>query len=113
MEWRTHPIKPIFKSGDKSSVRNYRPISLLPVISKVLEKLVYNNIVDFVNSFISPSLFGCLRNHSTLQQLLVFFDMILHSSGSQTDVVPLDFRKAYDSVAHNELLYKLWKFGIT
>ena len=113
VEWRTHLIKSIFKSGDKSSVRNYRPISLLPVISKVLEKLVYNNIVDFVTSLISPSQFGFLHNRSTLQQLLVFFDMILRSSGPQTDVVYLDFRKAFDSVAHNELLYKLWKFGIT
>ena len=113
VEWRTHLIKPIFKSGDKSSVRNYRPISLLPVISKVLEKLVYNNIVDFVTSSISPHQFGFLHNRSTLQQLLIFFDMTLCSSESQTDVVYLDFRKAFDSVAHSELLYKLWKFGIT
>ena len=53
LEWRTHLIKPIIKSGDKSSIRNYRPISLLSVVSKVLEKLVYNSIVTLC---LSPSL---------------------------------------------------------
>ena len=103
LEWCTHLIKPIYKSGDKSSVRNYRPISLLPVISKVLEKVVYNNIVDFITNSISPYQFGFLRNRSTLQQLLVFFNNIFSSLGLQADVVYLDFRKAFDSVAHSEL----------
>ena len=87
-------------------------MSLLPIVSKVLEKLVYNGIVDFVSDSVSVSQFGFLRGRSTLQQLLVFFNILL-SSSSQTDVIYLDFRKAFDSVAHNELLYKIWKFGIT
>ena len=56
----------------------------------------------------SVAQFGFLRGRSTLQQLLIFFNTIV-STASQTDV----FRKAFDSVAHNELLCKLWKFGIT
>ena len=79
LEWRTHLIKPIFKSGVKNSVKNYRPISLLPVVSKVLEKLVYNRIVDFISSSISSSQYGFLRGRSTLQQLLVFFNTIFSS----------------------------------
>ena len=110
-DWRTHLIKPVFKSGDKTFIRNYRPISLLPVVSKVLEKLVFSNIVDFVTSSLSLFQFGFLRGRSTLQQLLIFFN-ILFSCPSQSDVIYLDFRKAFDSVAHNELLYKIWKFGI-
>ena len=55
LDWRTHLIKPILKSGDKSSVRNYTPISLLSVVSKVLEKLVYNSIMDFVTNSMSVS----------------------------------------------------------
>ena len=69
LEWRTSTIK----SGDKSSIRNYRPISLLSVVSKVLEKLVYNSIVDFVSDSMSVSQFGFLRGRSTLQQMLVLF----------------------------------------
>ena len=61
LEWRTHLIKTVFKSGDKNSIKNYRPISLLPVVSKVLEKLVYNRILDFISSSISSSQYGFLR----------------------------------------------------
>ena len=48
LEWRTHLVKPVYKSGDKSSVRNYRPISLLCIVSKILEKIVYESIVEYV-----------------------------------------------------------------
>ena len=112
VEWHTHLIKPIFKSGERNSIRNYRPISLLCVVSKVLERLVYKNIVDFVKEFIYVNQFAFLRGRSTLQQLLIFFNSLFNSA-SQTDVAYLDFRKAFDSVAHNELLYKLWNFGIS
>ena len=64
-----------------------------------------------INS-VSRRQFGFLRNCSTLHQLLIVFNTIANSL-SQTDVVYLDFKKAFDSVAHNELLYKLWTFGIT
>ena len=93
-------------------MRNYRPISLLPVVSKVLERLVYNGIVDFVTNSISVNQSGFLRGRSTLQPLLFFFNTLL-SSSYRTDVLNLDFKKAFDSVAHNELLYKLWNFSIT
>ena len=85
--------------------REYRTLRTL------LEKVVYDNIVEYVTQSSSVYQFGFLRGRSTLQQLLLFFHKILTSS-SQTDVVYLDFKKAFDSVAHNELLVKLWKFGI-
>ena len=47
-EWRTHCVIPIYKAGDKSSVSNYRPISLLCILSKVLKRIVYNNIIRHV-----------------------------------------------------------------
>ena len=115
LEWRTHLIKPLFKSGDRHFIRNYRPISLLCVVSKVLEKIVYNHLIEFVRKSVTPYQFGFLQGRSTLQQLLVFFNTVVNSAdnSSQTDVVYLDFKKAFDSVAHNELLCKLWHFGIT
>ena len=60
-------------------------------------------------------LFGFLHSRSSLQQLLILFNNVVNSlqKGHQTDVAYLDFSKAFDSVAHNELLYKLWSFGIT
>ena len=111
LEWRTHLIRPILKSGEREKVSNYRPISLLCVVSKVLERLVYNNIIDFVTSFISTTQFGFLKGHSSLQQLLIFWNTVINTP--LTDTIYLDFRKAFDTVSHNELLFKLWHFGIT
>ena len=92
----------------------YRPISLLCIISKTLERIAYDKIISFVSSHISSRQFGFRQNHSTVQQLLIFLNSIYESFGSttQTGVIYLDFKKAFDSVAHNELLFKLWCFGI-
>ena len=113
-EWKFHLITPIYKSGNKSSVKDYRPISLLCIISKVLEKIVYDKVISFVSSSISSCQFGFRQNHSTLQQLLIFLSSVYESfsTRTQSDVIYLDFKKAFDSVAHNELLIKLWSFGI-
>ena len=56
-EWHVHRITPIYKSGDRSSVKNYRPISLLCTISKVLERIIYNAIIAFVNQSITSTHF--------------------------------------------------------
>ena len=114
-EWTIHRISPIFKSGERSLVSNYRPVSLLCSVSKVLESLVYDKVVDFLSDSISLSQFGFQRGKSTLQQLLVFLHTV-HSNllnRHQTDVIYLDFRKAFDSVPHHLLLLKLWDMGIT
>ena len=113
-EWRIHQITPIHKSGDRSLVSNYRPISLLCSISKVLERIIYNHVLGFISCSISPSQFGFLRNRSTAQQLLTFLNCVHESllAKTQSDVIYLDFRKAFDSVSHNELLFKLWCLGI-
>ena len=113
-EWRIHCITPIYKSGDRSSVRNYRPISLLSCTSKVLERLVFDRCIEFLESALSSAQFGFLRNRSTLQQLLLFYKDISESvqAHSQSDVIFLDFAKAFDSVPHNELLLKLRKMGV-
>ncbi len=71
-EWKVHSIIPIFKSGDKSIVSNYRPISLLCVISKVLERIVYDKVFESIGKSITTTQLGFLRNHSCLQQLLTF-----------------------------------------
>ena len=111
-EWKLHTISPIFKAGDKTSIKNYRPISLLSCSSKVLERLIYNKIIDFVLASVSPFQFGFLPGRSTTQQLLLFLNYILESD-TCTDAVFLDFQKAFDKVPHSELLLKLWSFGIT
>ena len=112
-DWRIHQIRPIFKSGDKTLVKNYRPISLLSCVSKVLERIVYNNIIWFLNNFVSDYQFGFLQNRSTLQQLIVFFHHLQENLNNKSQVDVVDFKKASDTIVHNVLLYKLWCFGIT
>ena len=114
-EWREHLIIPVYKSGDASLIKNYRPISLLCTTSKILEKLIYDKVISFVSSTISSCQFGFRPKHSSTQQLILFLNKIHHSltTHSQADVIYLDFKKAFDSVSHNELLVKLWSFGIT
>ena len=116
-EWKCHSIIPIFKSGDKSQVKNYRPISLLCIVSKVLEHLIYSKVSKFIidNNILCHHQFGFRQHHSTTQQLLIFLSNIndaLDNNCSKCDVIYLDFKKAFDSVPHQELLLKLWKIGI-
>ena len=114
-EWKIHKIVPVHKSANRSSVTNYRPISLLSNTSKILEQLIYNKVIKHICNDISLSQFGFMRGRSTLQQLLLYFDHIYNSvsSGCQVDAIYLDIRKAFDSVPHCELLLKLWKIGIS
>ena len=57
-EWKLHQVTPIYKSGDRCQIKNYRPISLLCNTSKVLERLIYNKIIDHVISYVKPVQFG-------------------------------------------------------
>ena len=66
-EWKLHLISPIYKAGDKTSVRNYRPISLLSCTSKVLERIIYNKIINHVLESVTPEQFGFLPNRSSVQ----------------------------------------------
>ena len=60
LDWRTHVITPLHKSGDKSLVNNYCPISLLSNTSKVLEQLIYNKVIHHISNFLTPKQFGFL-----------------------------------------------------
>ena len=115
IEWRTHKIVPIFKSGDRSSVKNYRPISLLCCISKVLEHIIFDKVYDYISPLISVNQFGFMKNRSTVQQLLKFSNSIFDaiSRRNHMDVVYFDIRKAFDSVPHDQLLTKLQNLGIS
>ena len=108
-------ITPIPKSGDLSSIRNYRPISLLCILSKVMEKLVYDKIIDFIRPQLSHAQYGFLQKRSSTTQLLTCYSEVVDAFESKTsaDVIYLDLRKVFDSVPHQELLYKLWRIGIT
>ena len=110
-EWKLHKIIPVFKSGDRTQVKNYRPISSLSNTSKVLERKIYNKITNHMVCQINPAQFGFLQNRSTVQQLLSFLSNAFNGL-NQLDVIYLDISKAFDTVSHPHLLTKLSSFNI-
>ena len=83
--------------------------------SKILERIIYNKIINFITNSVSNHQFGFLKHRSSIQQLLLLLNTIYNSAltHSPTDVIYLDFKKAFDTVSHPKLLFKLWSAGIT
>jgi hypothetical protein len=98
-EWKSANITPMHKKKQKEPAENYRPISLLPIISKVMECCVYNRLYQHVLHLISPHQHGFLRNRSCVTQLLSSFHSIGQKldKNTQTDILYLDFAKSFDS----------------
>jgi len=101
--WKLSSVIPIFKSGDKSCVKNFRPISILSHISKLFEKIVLNNILPSVNSVLIDEQYGFRPGRSVVMNLLVLNNYILEAleNKCQVDVVFTDFAKAFNRVDHN------------
>lgn len=113
--WKTAYIIPIFKSGDKTSVRNYRPISILSQFGKIFEKLVYNVLFFNLKNQITIHQHGFFVGRSVETNLLEYTDFVLESKdrGMQVDAVYTDFCKAFDKVNHSLLIAKLGRVGIS
>lgn len=113
-EWKTAHITPIYKSGPKHDVENYRPISKLCIFSKIFEKLVYAQLHAAVKIYISDSQHGFQSGRSTTSNLILFTETLLTNMDQryQTDAIYTDFSKAFDKVNHPTLISKLFKIGI-
>ena len=114
-EWKSANITPVHKKESKELAENYRPISLLSIVSKTLERCVSNNLYHHVSAHISDEQHGFVRNRSCVTQLLSVFHTIGENldKNIQTDILYLDFAKAFDSVDHCTLLVKLKSYGVT
>ena len=111
--WKYSNAVPIHKKGKKCKVDNYRPISLLNSVSKVMERLVFKHIYPVVSPQINSAQHGFMKHRSTTTQLIDTYSDISRNldSGSQTDILFLDFAKAFDSVPHDLIVHKLKTFG--
>ena len=112
-EWKLANVVPVHKKDEKGHVENYRPISLLCIISKVLEHCVLNHTKDRLEDLIAVCQHGFRSGRSCFTNLLETLDYIraiLHRAG-QVDCVYLDMSKAFDKVRHDLLMEKLRDAG--
>ena len=109
-------VTPIFKKGNKSDPKNYRPVSLTSIISKTIEHILSSQIMSYLEShnIITSTQFGFRHNRSCESQLLLTTDDFARhlDSNVQVDIGILDFSKAFDKVPHRRLAIKLYYYGI-
>ena len=115
-KWKKALIVPIPKTGDPTLVQNYRPISLLPLPGKILEKLVHSQLSGYLetNSLLDNAQHGFRRAHSTVHSIEQFTNYVnvKLDQGLPTLVTYIDFKKAFDCVQHTILLDKLIKLNL-
>ena len=116
-EWKKDNIVPIHKKGDKQTLKNYRPVSLLPICGKILERLMFNGMFNFFieNELISSNQSGFKPGNSCVNQLMSITHEIYKSfdEGHEVGGVFLGISKAFDKIWHDGLIFKLTQNGIS
>ena len=117
--WKLANVTPIHKKNDKQIISNYRPISLLPICSKIFEKIIFNHLYNFfnTNNLITNKQSGFRPGDSTINQLLDLVDSIHQSFDAyatlEVRAVFMDISKAFDKVWHDGLIFKLKQNGVS
>lgn len=114
-KWKEARVCPIYKSGDRRKITNYRPVSILCSPAKIFEQIMYKKLLDFVLIRLCAEQHGFVPRKSTVTNLLILADFVASNLDEclQTDVAYLDMTKAFDRVRHTTILQALCKFGVS
>ena len=111
-QWKVSHILPLHKDGPKNCMKNYRPISLLPKVSSIFERILFNYIYSAIKDKLHPKQFGFQAKRRAVLQLLDYLETIYTQSSSILFAVYFDYAKAVDKVPYAVLLKKLHTFGM-
>lgn len=111
--WKNSYVIPVFKSGDRANVTNYRGVCNQSAIPKLYDNLVYDSLNFQCKELVSDHQHGFMQNKSTITNLLIYETDIIRAleDGCQVDAIYTDFSKAFDRVNHHKLLNKLDNIG--
>ena len=116
-EWKKANIVPCYKKGGKQNLKNYRPVSLLPICGKIFERLIFSEMFSFflAKNLLAPNQSGFKPGDSCMNQLLSITHEIYSSfdGGFEARSVFLDISKAFDKVWHEGIIFKLQQNGIS